>query len=70
MTQARLTRLLEKYYDAEEAVLMGKSVMMNGQSMTLENLSEIRRGRQEVESRLAQMGGSGTRSRYSLARFR
>ncbi|WP_392738407.1 primosomal replication protein PriB/PriC domain protein [Serratia ureilytica] len=70
MRRERLARLVEKYYDAEEAVLDGKSVMLNGQSMTMENLSEIRKGRQEIESRLAQMSGAGSRSLYSLARFK
>ncbi|MGQ8887149.1 hypothetical protein [Serratia marcescens] len=70
MRRERLERLVEKYYDAEEAVLDGKSVMLNGQSMTMENLSEIRKGRQEIESRLAQLNGAGSRSLYSLARFK
>ncbi|MFL4182108.1 phage terminase large subunit family protein [Escherichia coli] len=52
------------------AVLDGKSVTFNGQQMTMENLSEIRQGRQEWERRLAALI---TRRRghpgYRLARF-
>ncbi|MFP0138351.1 hypothetical protein [Escherichia sp. WS1265] len=52
------------------AVLDGKSVTFNGQQMTMENLSEIRQGRQEWERRLADLI---TRRRghpgYRLARF-
>ena len=55
---------------AEMAVLDGKSVTFNGQQMTMENLSEIRQGRQEWERRLAALI---TRRRghpgYRLARF-
>ena len=62
--------MIQRYRDAEMAVLDGKSVTFNGQQMTMENLSEIRRGRQEWERRLAalitrQRGNPG----YKLARF-
>lgn len=60
----------EDYTEAEMAVLDGKSVTFNGQQMTMENLSEIRQGRQEWERRLAALI---TRRRghpgYRLARF-
>ncbi|OKU81021.1 hypothetical protein, partial [Escherichia coli] len=54
----------------EMAVLDGKSVTFNGQQMTMENLSEIRQGRQEWERRLVALtarrrGNPG----YKLARF-
>lgn len=62
--------MVQRYRDAEMAVLEGKSVTFNGQQMTLESLSEIRAGRQEWERRLAAMvnrrrGNQG----FKLARF-
>ncbi|QMM75428.1 hypothetical protein HVW95_05185 [Escherichia coli] len=62
--------MVQRYRDAEMAVLEGKSVTFNGQQMTLESLSEIRAGRQEWERRLAAMvnrrrGNHG----FKLARF-
>ncbi|MDC3749021.1 hypothetical protein JEW68_24335 [Escherichia coli] len=45
--------MIQRYTEAEMAVLDGKSVTFNGQQMTMENLSEIRQGRQEWERRLA-----------------
>lgn len=47
--------MIQRYRDAEMAVLEGKSVTFNGQQLTLENLSQIRAGRQEWERRLAAM---------------
>lgn len=62
--------MIQRYCDAEMAVLEGKSVTFNGQQLTLENLSQIRAGRQEWERRLAAMvnrrrGEPG----FKLARF-
>lgn len=45
MTREQIKKILDKYLEAEMAVLEGKSVTLNGQSMTMENLSEIRGGR-------------------------
>ncbi|EIC6512814.1 hypothetical protein NJK17_004907, partial [Escherichia coli] len=44
--------MIQRYRDAEMAVLEGKSVTFNGQQLTLESLSQIRAGRQEWERRL------------------
>lgn len=55
MNQNDIEAMIQRYIDAEMAVLDGKSVTFNGQQMTMENLSEIRRGRQEWERRLAAM---------------
>ena len=52
MNQNDIEAMIQRYIDAEMAVLDGKSVTFNGQQMTMENLSEIRRGRQEWERRL------------------
>ncbi|ENZ9960193.1 primosomal replication protein PriB/PriC domain protein, partial [Salmonella enterica] len=32
-----------------------KSIMLNGQSMTMESLEEIRKGRREIEDRLQRL---------------
>ncbi len=44
MNQNDIEAMIQRYIDAEMAVLDGKSVTFNGQQMTMENLSEIRRG--------------------------
>ena len=49
--------MLEKYLDAEMAVLAGKSITFNGRSMTMENLAEIQKGRREWEQRVNQQAG-------------
>ena len=51
MKQTDIESIIQRYTDAEIAVLDGKSITFNGQQMTLENLSEIRKGRQEWEHR-------------------
>ncbi|EGF2667581.1 hypothetical protein IPA22_000341 [Escherichia coli] len=70
MNQNDIEAMIQRYTEAEMAVLDGKSVTFNGQQMTMENLSEIRQGRQEWERRLAALiirrrGHPG----YRLARF-
>jgi hypothetical protein len=62
--------LIQRYTAAELAVLDGKSITFNGQQMTLENLSEIRKGRQEWERRLTSLNNQRRgRPAYRLARF-
>lgn len=46
--------MLAKYLEAEQAILAGKTISFQGRSMGLEDLAEIRKGRQEWEGRLAQ----------------
>ncbi len=41
--------MLQKYIAAEQNVLAGKTGSVNGRSFALENLAEIRKGRQEYE---------------------
>jgi len=62
--------VIRRYTEAEIAVLQGKSITFNGQQMTMENLSEIRKGRQEWERKFASASAvmSG-RPAYRLARF-
>ena len=70
MKQTDIESIIQRYTDAEIAVLDGKSVTFNGQQMTLENLSEIRKGRQEWERRLASLLSlRNGRPGYKLARF-
>lgn len=71
MNQNDIEAMIQRYTEAEMAVLDGKSVTFNGQQMTMENLSEIRQGRQEWERRLAALitrrrGHPGYRRRWSL----
>ena len=66
------TDMVAKYLEAETAVLLGKTVSFGGRTLTVENLSEIRKGRHEWERRVAaeQCGGAtlGGLS-FSVARF-
>ncbi|POP41748.1 hypothetical protein CHU32_24595 [Superficieibacter electus] len=70
MTQYEIESMLRLYTDAETAVLAGKSITFNGQQMTMENLSEIRKGRQEWERRLSLALNPRRRQGYRLARFK
>ena len=70
MNPADIQNMIDRYAAAELSVLEGKSITFNGQQMTLENLSEIRKGRQEWERRLASLlAQSSGRPGYKLARF-
>ncbi len=66
-TQAQ--QMVERYIDAEMAVLDGKAVQFGGRTLTMENLNQIREGRKEWERRAAAEGvrARGGNSRYSLA---
>lgn len=72
MTLNDIQNIVDRYTEAELAVLQGKSITFNGQQMTMENLSEIRKGRQEWERKLAS-ATAATAGRcsggYKLARF-
>ncbi|MBB1601268.1 hypothetical protein [Variovorax sp. UMC13] len=70
MTNAQI--MLTKYLEAEVAVLSGRSISFNGRTLTNEDLSEIRKGRKEWESRVASESGVGCGIgglSYSVARF-
>lgn len=62
-----IQKMVERYTDAELAILDGKSITFNGRTLTMENLREIRTGRHEWERRLASLQ-TGSRG-YKLARF-
>lgn len=70
MNQSDILNMIQSYTEAEIAVLQGKSITFNGQQMTMENLSEIRKGRQEWERKFASATAAVTgRPAYRLARF-
>lgn len=71
MTIAEIDDMIRQYMEAECAVLQGKSVMMNGQSMSMESLSEIRKGREFWEKRRGSLMSSRSgKPGYRLVRFR
>ncbi|EDW8118130.1 hypothetical protein A9G83_000684 [Salmonella enterica subsp. enterica serovar Sundsvall] len=71
MNQSDIETMIQHYSQAETAVLEGKSIRFNGQEMTMENLSEIRKGRQEWERRLSSLlQKKQGRPGYRLARFK
>ncbi|EMU8997191.1 MULTISPECIES: hypothetical protein [Providencia] len=70
MTRDQIKKMLDAYLDAEIQILEGKSITFNGQTMTMENLSEVRKGREYWERRYiqacnAQRGSKG----FKVARF-
>ncbi|MFA1237325.1 hypothetical protein ACLPHD_03330 [Serratia odorifera] len=70
MNQADIENMIQSYVAAEKAVLEGKSITFNGQSMTMESLSEIRKGRASWERRLSDMiAARRGRPMYKVARF-
>ncbi|TDX18492.1 hypothetical protein EDF88_0978 [Buttiauxella sp. BIGb0552] len=70
MTLNDIQDMIRRYTEAEMAILQGKSIVFNGQQMTMENLSEIRKGRQEWERKLATANATNSgRSGFKLARF-
>ncbi|MHB2093357.1 hypothetical protein [Pantoea dispersa] len=70
MNQGDVEAMIRAYTEAEIAVLGGKTIMLNGQSMTMENLTAIRDGRQEWERRLTLLLEKRTgQPDYRLARF-
>lgn len=46
-------QMLDKYLEAEAAVLEGRTVIFNGRTHTMEDIEKIRAGRQEWERRAA-----------------
>lgn len=68
-------QILAKYLEAEQAILAGKTISFQGRSMGMEDLAEIRKGRQEWEARVAQENRGASRRpsiggmSYSVARF-
>nr|WP_274522642.1 hypothetical protein [Klebsiella pneumoniae] len=70
VNKSDIEAMIQSYAEAEMAVLEGKSIKFNGQEMTMENLSEIRKGRQEWERRLSSLNNKRRgRPGYKLARL-
>jgi len=65
-------QMVDLYIEAEQELLAGKTTIINGRTFSMENLQEIRAGRQEWERRaaaeLARQAGKGRRS-PALASF-
>ncbi|KDM92889.1 hypothetical protein EA58_03800 [Photobacterium galatheae] len=68
MNRALCEKMIEACIQAELDVLDGKSTTFEGRTLTLENLSDIRKARQEWETKLA-VFQRGKRPQYALARF-
>ena len=70
MNQTDIEDMIQCYLEAEKTLLQGKSITFNGQSMTMENLGEIQKGRMSWERRLVQYQASQRgRSSHKMARF-
>ena len=67
MSQTLYQKMVDRYIEAELEILDGKTVTMNGRTMGMENLNEIRHGRQEWERRLN--NAKSKRGPYKVARF-
>ncbi|MDD2167382.1 hypothetical protein [Glaesserella parasuis] len=69
----QIQQMIDKYVEAELAVLEGKSITFNGRNVTRENLAEIRKGREYWEERLSkvqrQQAHQNASGRFKLVRF-
>ena len=63
------TDMLEKYIEAEVAVLEGRTVTFGGRTLSMADLNQIREGRQEWERRVQAESTKGRSSGPALARF-
>lgn len=68
MTQSA-QEMVDLYVAAEKAVLLGKTFTMNGRTLSMENLTEIREGRKEWERKERGEVSSSRRGDFSLATF-
>lgn len=64
-------QMLDKYLEAEAAVLEGRTVIFNGRTHTMEDIEKIRAGRREWERRAAadRDRSAGRRAGPALAEF-
>lgn len=69
LTQAK--RMLDRYMEAEDAVLDGRTITFEGRSLTLVDLPQLRAGRQEWERKVNSLerAAAGRSVGYSLASF-
>lgn len=62
--------MVDRYLEAEAAVLLGQEVIFNGRKQVMADLPAIRAGRAEWERRVAaQQAAALRRPGYSLAQF-
>ena len=68
LTRSQCEQMIQACYQAELDVLEGKTTTFEGRTITMENLSDIRKARQEWENKLVTIQNP-KRVRYGLARF-
>ncbi len=62
--------MLDKYLEAEAAILLGKTIIFNGRTQTMAELPQIQAGRREWERKVnAQRNAAQGSPGYSLATF-
>lgn len=70
MAMTTSQQMLERYLEAELAVLDGRSVTFGGRNLTMADLDQIRKGRIEWERRVAvEAAAAAGRGGVSLATF-
>jgi len=63
--------MVDRYLEAELAILQGKEILFNGRKLIMDDLEEIRAGRLEWERRSrAQQAAVAGQPPYALATFR
>lgn len=69
LTQAQ--QMVQRYIEAELAVLDGRTFTLRGRTLGREDLGKIREGRQEWERRVAaeQAGRAGASILFTMAEF-
>lgn len=70
LTLVQASSMLQRYLDAELEILDGKTVTFGGRSLTMVDLADIQKGRQEWERKVANLQRSANgRAPYKLASF-
>ena len=70
LTLVQARSMLQRYLDAELEILDGKSVTFSGRTLTMVDLADIQKGRQEWERKVAGLEGAARgRKPYKLASF-
>ena len=63
------TDMLAKYLAAEASLLSGKETRLGDRTLRMEDLAEIRKGRQEWEARVRAESAGSSALRFSVARM-
>jgi len=70
LTLVQARQMLQRYLDAELEILDGKTVTFSGRTLTMVDLADIQKGRQEWERKLSQLQRSARGGQpYKLASF-